>query len=111
VLLTGCVDALSCHDRVLFARCVGYSSVLWNIDTLAKFASHILDLIERGEFINLAFPPNQTPGQFRRPVSAVFCPSRSSVWHPWSLQQWMVASYTTGQSGVTMRGREFIGGR
>ena len=52
------------HDLAI----VGYSTVpRKHIGTLAKICFTHLDLIERGEFINLAFPPNQIPGQFRRP--------------------------------------------
>jgi CheY-like chemotaxis protein len=38
VLLTGCVDALSCEDRVLFARCLEKSrSIECLLETIAEF--------------------------------------------------------------------------
>jgi hypothetical protein len=38
VLLTGCVDALSCHDRVLFARCIDKAQHIKSLlDTIVEF--------------------------------------------------------------------------
>jgi hypothetical protein len=71
-------------------------------------ASH-LDLIERGEFINLAFPPNQILGQFRRPSAPCFarrgrrCGTLGRCSSEWS------QGCATRQSVVMMWGREFIG--
>jgi hypothetical protein len=59
-------DPRTGHRRNTQLSC-GSLLALW-----PKFCFTHLDLIERGEFINLAFPPNQIPGQVRRPSAPCF---------------------------------------